>query len=251
VGTGRKWIYGIVMVALLLAAYFDPFDWAPPQLEFRDLSFPQGFRSLALDGASSRLDPFAGLQRRPEEDGSKPTTQQICEALFRDLVSPATGRPDSPLQIAAFLDYRCPYCRTLADILANIPGDKARIVYKEWPILGEGSVLAARAALAADRQGKYREFHLRLMNSRFVPTVASIEEIAAGMGLDIAQLRSDMASDATTRTLRRTADLASVLGFMGSPAMVVGRTLVQGEISAGQLERLGEEEMSAEAPKPC
>jgi protein-disulfide isomerase len=126
-----------------------------------------------------------------------------------------------------------------------------RIFYKEWPILGDGSVLAARASLAADRQGKYQAFHLRLMNSRLIPTIRSIEDIAGELGMNVSQLRQDMDSDATTRTIQRTNVLASALGFIGTPVMVVGRTIVQGEISKGELERLIEDEMRPASAKAC
>lgn len=248
----RNWLVGILMAALLMAAYFDLLDLSPPKLEFGDVAFPQGFRTLALDRVSSPFDPFVGLRRAPAADAaSKPDTRQICEGLFRDPGSPAVGKSDSRLQIAVFLDYRCPYCRTLADILAKMQNGDLRVVYKEWPILGEASVLAARSGLAADRQGKYLAFHLRLMDTRLVPTAASIESLAVALGMNVVQLREDMDSSAATLAIQRTGELASVLGFIGTPAMVVGRTIVQGEISRGQLERLIEDEMQPQSPKPC
>ena len=80
----------------------------------------------------------------------------------------------------AFLDYRCPYCKKLTNILAKMQTD-IRTVYKEWPILGDSSLLAARAALAANKQGKYLAFHTRLMNSRLIRTAPYIEEIAIAL----------------------------------------------------------------------
>ena len=247
----RNWGFAALMVALLIAAYFDLLDLSPSKLEFRGRDYPQGFRALVFESDLTPFDPLVGLRQRPAEDAPKPDTHQICEALFRDPGSPAIGKPDSPLQVAAFLDYRCPYCKTLADILSKMQNDNVRIVYKEWPILSEGSVLGARASLAADRQGKYLALHLRLMSSRFVPTMALIEEIAADLGLNVPQLREDMDSAATTLAIKRTADLASALGFIGSPAMVVGRTIVQGEISRSQLEGLIDDEMQPRSPKTC
>jgi protein-disulfide isomerase len=117
-----------------------------------------------------------------------------CGALFRDPNSPAVGNRDSGVHIVAFLDYRCPYCKKLTNILAKMQVDNVRIVYKEWPILGDSSLLAARAALAADKQGKYLAFHRRLMNSRLIPTATYIEEIAVTLGLNQSQLRTDMNS---------------------------------------------------------
>jgi protein-disulfide isomerase len=171
--------------------------------------------------------------------------------LFRDPNSPAVGKRDSEVQIVAFLDYRCPYCKKLTDIIANMQTDNVRIVYKEWPILGDSSLLAARAGLAADKQGKYLAFHTRLMNSRLIPTATYIDEIAVALGLNQSQLRLDMNSAATTFAIQRTSTLASTLGLLGTPALVVGRTMVQGEITQSQLERLIENERRRQSPKVC
>ena len=135
--------------------------------------------------------------------------------------------------------------------MANMQADNVRIVYKEWPILGDSSLLAARAGLAADKQGKYLAFHTRLMNSRLIPTATYIDEIAAALGLNQSQLRLDMNSVATTLAIQRTSALASVLGLLGTPALVVGRTMVQGEITQSQLDRLIENERHLQSPKVC
>jgi protein-disulfide isomerase len=251
-GVTRKQASAVLAAAILIGGWFAWLNLSPQQLEFRDRAFPEGFRTLVLASGSSPFDPFVGLPRSTGRDNApKPNTKQICEALFRDLGTPAIGKLESPVQIASFLDYRCPYCRKLADIMSKMQDGNVRIFYKEWPILGDGSVLAARAGLAADRQGKYLAFHLRLMNSRLIPTIRSLEETAAELGINVPQLRQDMDSDVTTRTIQRTNVLASALGFIGTPAMVVGRTIVQGEISKSELERLIEDEMRPSSAKAC
>ena len=247
----KTYVYAILAAALPIAAYVAwSLGW-PPALAFRDRGYPAGFRELVLEGTSSPLDPsFAPLSIPRAGTAPKPEVAALCEALFRDPASPAVGRPESPVPIAAFLDYRCPYCKTLTGILSRLQAGPVRMIYKDWPILGDGSVLGARAALAAHRQGQYLAFHTRLMNSRFVPTDRFVEDIAAGLGLNRAQWRSDMNSRATTAAIERTAALAAALGFLGTPALVVGRTVVQGEIARRQLERLIEDERQPQA-KVC
>ena len=248
----KNHVYPVLAAAILAGAYLAFLNLPPAKLEFRDRTYPHGFRDLVLESGSTRLDPLFGLPAMGGADAkSKPDTPAVCEALFDDFGSPAVGGRESPVQIATFLDYRCPYCRKLADILTKVKVDNVRIVYKEWPILGPGSVLGARAALAADRQGKYLTFHLRLMNSRFIPTEGSIESMASDLGLHLPRLREDMKSDGTTFAIQRTSALASALGFIGTPAMVVGRTIVQGEITRDQLDRLIEDEMRPQSPKVC
>ena len=253
-GVTKNQIFAGLAATILIAAYFLFPIVIRPRLEFRDRIFPQGFRDLVLDSSSSssRFDPLFGLQQAPLPDArSKQAQQQVCDALFRDPNSPAVGKRDSEVQIVAFLDYRCPYCKKLTNIIANMQTDNVRIVYKEWPILGDSSLLVARAGLAADKQGKYLAFHTRLMNSRLIPTATYIDEIAVALGLNQSQLRLDMNSAATTFAIQRTSTLASTLGLLGTPALVVGRTMVQGEITQSQLERLIENERRRQSPKVC
>jgi protein-disulfide isomerase len=89
------------------------------------------------------------------------------------------------------------------------------------------------------------------MNSRLIPTATYIDEIAVALGLNQSQLRLDMNSAATTLAIQRTSALASTLGLPGTPALVVGRTMVQGEITQSQLERLIENERRRQSPKVC
>jgi len=253
-GVTKNQVFAGLAATILIAAYFLFPIVVRPRLEFRDRIFPQGFRDLVLDSSSSssRFDPLFGLQQAPLPDArSKQAQQQVCDALFRDPNSPAVGNRDSEVHIVAFLDYRCPYCKKLTNIIANMQAANVRIVYKEWPILGDSSLLAARAGLAADKQGKYLAFHTRLMNSRLIPTATYIDEIAVALGLNQSQLRLDMNSAATTFAIQRTSALASTLGLLGTPALVVGRTMVQGEITQSQLERLIENERRRQSPKVC
>ena len=87
------------------------------------------------------------------------------DVLERDPNAPVLGNVDGDVTIVEFFDYNCPYCkRVKPEIQALMAADPdIRLVYREWPILGEGSVFAARAALAARNQGKYEEFHWAMM----------------------------------------------------------------------------------------
>jgi protein-disulfide isomerase len=241
----KKHVYAVLTAVALAAAYFLFSIVLTPKLEFRDRTFPPGFRDLVLETASSQLDPLFGPRQSPP---SRMDAREICDALFRDLYSPAAGNRDSRIQIVTFLDYRCPYCRKLTAILSDLQAENVRIVYKEWPILGDSSILAARAGLAADKQGQYLAFHTRLMSSRLIPTAAYVEEIAAGLGMNRSQLRTDMNSPGVTLTIQRNSALASALGLVGTPALVVGRTVVQGEITRSQLERLIDSEIQLQPP---
>lgn len=222
-------------------------------LQFRDLVIPEGFRELVVDTSLTRVDSVVGLQvpGRHGGDRSKRSTSEFCSALFRMPESPAVGNPKSPVQIASFFDYRCPYCRTLSETLSQVQRPDVHIVYKEWPVLGESSLLAARAALAAAKQGQYASFHKRLMNSRFVPTAALVEDFAIELGLSPAQLRVDMKAVEIELEIQRNLALASDLGFVGTPVLVVGRTIVPGPITRTRLEDLIKLEASSKSQAAC
>ena len=123
-----------------------------------------------------RENPLFGLQQAPLWMlGRSKLNNRFVMPCFA-----TRTRQLSEIEIARFsrgvLDYRCPYCKKLTNIIADMRADNVRIVYKEWPILGDSSLLAARAGLAADKQGKYLAFHTRLMNSRLIPTATYIDE---------------------------------------------------------------------------
>ena len=162
------------------------------------------------------------------------------EALARAEGDPAIGPEDADAVLVEFFDYRCGFCkRVLGDVMALAAGDsRLRIVFKEFPILGELSVVAARASLAADRQGKWSGFHVALMSAPGALTEDRIMDIAAELGLDIAQLRADMESEAVTAVIARNHALAERLGIRGTPAFLVKNAIVPGAASRDDLARL-------------
>jgi protein-disulfide isomerase len=141
----------------------------------------------------------------------------------------------------AFLDYRCVACRRHADrLLAGARDGRFRLLVRDWPILGEPSTLAARAALAAAVQGAYWAFHADLMATGFVPTPGLVDELAARHGLDRARLHADMGGDAVARDLARNAALARGLGGVGTPLYAIDGVVVTGAWAPATLLRLAE-----------
>ncbi|MGZ5810859.1 MAG: DsbA family protein [Xanthobacteraceae bacterium] len=248
----RSHLY-VAIAALAIVGYLFYAYLHVSTLTFAPRSYPQGYRDLVLMTTVSQPDPIFGVPDIAREGAiqAKPTGKDFCDALLHDPVAPVAGDKNGVVPLVTFFDYRCPYCKVLAGILSSMPFDNVRVVYHEWAILGPQSVLAARAALAADRQGKYLALHDRLMRARLVVTPDYIDAIAAELGLDIAQLHRDMNAEAATHALQRSAALAKALGFLGTPALIVGRTIAQGEISRSQLELLIKDEVQPAAPKTC
>ena len=160
------------------------------------------------------------------------------DVLERDPNAPVLGNVDGDVTIVEFFDYNCPYCkRVKPEIQALMAADPdIRLVCREWPILGEGSVFAARAALAARNQGKYEEFHWAMMGLQGRAEEASILNAAAEIGLDVDKLRADMDAPEISEHIQTSMELAAALGFNGTPSFVIGEALVPGFIKTVQFE---------------
>jgi protein-disulfide isomerase len=187
------------------------------------------------------LEAVAILQKR-EEEARNASAASVLESqrdlIERDPNAPVLGNPDGDVTVVEFFDYNCPYCKRVAPIVKQLIEDdpNIRLVYREWPILGEGSVFAARAALAARKQGKYEEFHWAMMNLRGRAEEATVMRVAAQIGLDIDQLRKDMNAPEVQEHIQVSMALTRALGFNGTPSFVIGDALVPGFVEREQLE---------------
>lgn len=197
-------------------------------------------RDALRSDPSILADAIAALQAREMADEAARGRAAIAanaEALFRDPADPALGAARPEVTLVEFSDYRCPYCKrmqpVIEDLLRSVPG--LRVVVKEIPILGPASVTAARAALAAQAQGKFAGFRDALMRLRGEPDEAAVLQIAAELGLDQARFRRDMVSEAVTRQLGANLSLAQALGIQGTPAFVAGERLFPGVVPGDQL----------------
>ena len=156
------------------------------------------------------------------------------------------GNPDGSRVLVEFFDYACGYCRaSVPDLERLIATDRdVKVVFRELPILGEGSQKAARMALAAARQGRYKAFH-DAMYAAGKPTDQAIEAAARRAGLDLAAARGFASSDAATRELQKNLDLARRVGFNGTPTWVVGDRMLEGAVGYDSLK-----EAVDDAPRP-
>jgi protein-disulfide isomerase len=161
-------------------------------------------------------------------------------ALLRDPASPVGGNPQGDVTLVEFSDYNCPYCRRVAPVLAEAEAadPMLRIVYKEIPILGPDSVYAAKAALAADRQGKYMAFHRALMSAKGVAAEGLILAIAAKLGLEVARLKADVEDPAIQAAIDRNLALSRALRITGTPSFVVGSEIARGAIDLEAMQAL-------------
>ncbi len=186
------------------------------------------------------LTLYEQRQTEAEEQRRLTAVSDRKEELENDPASPVAGNPEGDVVVVEFFDYRCPYCRRSADTLetAMKADGNVRVVFKEFPILGPESVEGAKAALAAAKQGKYEAFHFALMREPGDMSAAHLRAPAEKVGMDADQMESDMKSEEITATLRRNYALAEELSIRGTPAFVIGGTLVPGAVNLQEMERL-------------
>lgn len=167
----------------------------------------------------------AAAQAKAAEDG----WAKLAKAESGD---PTLGPKDAPITIVEFTDYNCGYCKAAVSWVMGQVDDRrgdVRLVVKESAVRGTNSELAAAAALAAQKQGKWREMHIALMR---VPanafTAEIIDTIAKSVGLDMNRFKSDIASkDVHERIQRSIVDYQNV-GLEGTPTFFINGTYVGG-----------------------
>jgi protein-disulfide isomerase len=221
----------------------------PRDLAFEPLAEPPGFRQYLAGQVSDGLDPFVGLGDTRAAGAPPPLRgAALCAALFGPEPLPAQTVP-----VALFTDYNCPYCRILDDLVLKIAerAPNVRVVWHDWPALGPDSVIMARAAAAAARQGAYLRMHRSLMRSRFVPTPEYLADLARRLDIDAERLFADMRSPEVVAEIEQSTALARQFGFRGTPSLVVGRTAVTGAIDERALEVLIRQERREGPPPGC
>ena len=151
-----------------------------------------------------------------------------------DRRDPVMGNPDGDVTIVEFFDYQCGFCKRVAKALFEVVEDdgNVRLVLKEFPILGTTSTFAARAALAAGRQGLYAPMHKALLAHRGRLSESAVKQIAREIGADLARLERDMDDTAVTTHLDSIQSTAQRLGIRGTPAFVIGMEIIPGAIDA-------------------
>lgn len=176
------------------------------------------------------------LQRKQYEQAQQTVkqTQKIASSfakpLFHEANDPISGNPNGKVTVVEFFDYQCPHCVDMVPTISAIikANPDLRVVYKEFPIRGPISEFAAKAALAANKQGKYETFSHALLTTGAPLTQESILQTAKTVGLNMDQLKKDMDDSSIQNQLKANIKLAQDLKLFGTPALFVGQTNTQG-----------------------
>ena len=213
---GMQWVRGLGATAAAEAAS------AMSKAEFE-----QRVHAYLLEHPEVVAEAISRLEARQREQEAKlgqAALKSHADEVFRDPSDPVGGNASGDVTLVEFFDYNCPYCKRMAPVMtqAEAADSRLRIVYKEFPILGPNSLFAAKAALAANKQGKYVAFHRALYDARGPIDEGKVLEVAKTVGLDIARLKTDMQSPEIGARLDQNIKLAQALGINGTPAFAVG-----------------------------
>ena len=189
-------------------------------------------------------DVMAELEKRQQSADAEKHRAAVVEnkaTLFSSPHQVVLGNPQGNVTMVEFFDYNCGFCkRAMTDMLDLIKTDNnLKFVLKEFPVLGEGSVEAARVAVAARMQDangkKYIEFHQKLLGSRGAADKMRALAVAKEVGFDMPRLERDMGSDEVKKTIEENMKLAEALGVNGTPSYVVGEEVVVGAVGLDAL----------------
>jgi protein-disulfide isomerase len=174
---------------------------------------------------------------------SRKAMAEAVAALAQPPTMPAAGAQDANVTIVEFFDYNCPYCKMTAPQLRTLlqADPKVRILYKEWPILGDVSEYAARSALAAQWQDKYLVAHDALIGAPHdLDENSQVDDVLKSAGIDLTRLAHDRTAHAAeiAAILSRDSKEADSLGFRGTPAFVIGHQLVPRSLPLHDLQTL-------------
>jgi protein-disulfide isomerase len=182
-------------------------------------------------------------QAKAEADKARAAVKDNADLLFNSPRHVTIGNPQGDVTFVEFFDYNCGYCkRALADMLDLMKADpNLKVVLKEFPVLGQGSVDAAQVSVAVrmqDKAGKkYLDFHQKLLNSRGQIDKARALAAAKEAGLDMARIEKDLASPEVKATLEESLKLADPLGLNGTPSYVIGNEVVVGAVGLAELKQ--------------
>jgi protein-disulfide isomerase len=192
-----------------------------------------GIIAEAIEALRQKEDLAADL-------AAKKVLAERKDEIFNDPDSPFIGNAKADVVLVEFFDYRCPYCKAMADQLYDAvkTDGKLKLVLKEFPVLGPDSVTASRAALAARDQKKYEDFHKAMMRSKEPLNEKTIMKIAGEVGLNVERLKKDMDDQKIDLILKNNIRLAHDLDVTGTPAFIIGDQLIPGAISAQSLKQM-------------
>ena len=177
-------------------------------------------------------------QMRKVEEAKENITKNADYLYNSD--SPSFGPDDADVTIVEFFDYNCGYCKKALTELQGVMDEdsKIKVIFKEMPILSPASLEAAKWALAAQKQDKYFEYHVALMEFKGTKNEATFKKVAEDLNLDIKKLEADKESADIQEAIETNIAKAGEMGIRGTPAFVIDGEFSPGYVPAAELKRM-------------
>ncbi len=228
-------LFPAACVAVTLATSASAFDINMLSEDERD-AFRAEIRAYLLDNPEVLMEAIGVLEERQanEQTAADATLLQVnADALFNDAQSWVGGNPDGDITLVEFTDYRCAYCRRAHSEVAELvkSDGNIRFIVKEFPILGEDSVLSSRFAIAtlqAAGPEAYKKAHDELISFRGNVNLKNLEKLAGRLGLDAKDIMTRMNSEKVTAVIRENHALGQRMQISGTPTFVVQNQILRG-----------------------
>jgi len=234
----------IAATVLVLGTPFASFA-AEPLSDAQKTEVEQVLRAYLLKNPEIIVEAINELQRREKASAAqhqRTALKSMSNELSANPNDPVMGNPNGDVTMIEFSDYRCPYCKRVFDDVENLVKEDGNIRYilKEFPILGDDSVYASRAAMAVwlHQRDKYKALHTAMMKNRGALSNDKVVELAKGVGIDTDALSGQMKDPMIEQTFAATHRQAQALGITGTPAFIVGENLVPGAISLDGMKKM-------------
>ena len=213
-------------------------------------AFHAEVRQYLLDNPEVIVEAMQILQdrkARADQQADVDMLQTNSAAIFKDPASWVGGNPDGSVTIVEFMDYRCGYCRkAYAEVedLIKADGD-IRFVVKEFPILGDDSLISSKFAIAMRMlhgDDAYKAAHDALIDLRGSPDTETLGRLAADLGYDGAEVAAMMESAEVLAVIQANHDLAGALNITGTPTFVINGTLLRGYLPEADMQKIVDQE---------
>jgi protein-disulfide isomerase len=234
-------------LALTLAAPALAFD-VEAMTDAERTAFRAEIRAYLLENPEVLMEAIGVLDQREQEaqaNADVAMLSQLAPQIYEDGVSFVGGNPDGDVTVVEFFDYRCGFCkRAFNEVEELVETDgNIRIIFKEFPILGEASVMASQFAIAALQvhgDDAYKAIHDTLMTFDGDITLGSLTEVAETLGIDATPIVDHMGSPEVAAVISANYALAQQMAINGTPTFVMGDELVRGYVDLETMQALVE-----------
>lgn len=238
------------MRALLLALCLSATPAIAEMTEAERTDLREEVRAYLLENPEVIVEAMDILQARQDAaaaEADRAMVQANLSAITGDPDAWVGGNPEGDLTVVEFMDYRCGYCRRAHPEINDLVKDDGNIRYiiREFPILGEGSLLSSRFALAVKSlygEGAYKDAHNALVTLRTDATPESLAGLAEALGHDMAAIEGMMGNPEVTAIIKRNHDLAQTLQIDGTPTFIIGGQMIRGYLPGEALRQIVDQE---------